>query len=232
VNLTEDKVTLVSIFYRKDMKQYFVAKPDFPLKPFDRVMVDFNGELKLAKIINPIVKMDVKGWDTLRAEGHGGKILRIANDKDLANVNKLEEKENEAFKICKEKINKLQLPMHLIETIWVESEKMYIFYFTADARVDFRDLVKELVPTFQSKIQLWQVGARDAMKFFGGFGPCGYPLCCNGSLRDIETIELCFARMQNLSLNASKITGACGKLMCCLRYELNQDREEEIEENY
>ena len=232
MNLTEDKVLLVSIFYRKDMKQYFIAKPDCPVKPFDKVMVDVNSVLKLARVINPRVKMDVKRWDTLKGEGHGGKIIRIANDKDLAYINKLEEKESNAFKICKEKINKLELPMHLIETVWDESEKKYIFYFTADSRVDFRELVKEIVSAFQTKIQLWQVGARDAMKFFGGFGPCGFPLCCTGFLTDIETVELAYARMQNLPVNASKITGACGKLMCCLRYELHQDREEEIEENY
>lgn len=232
MNITEDKVLLVSVFYRKDMKQYFVAKPDFPVKPFDRVMVDFNGELKLAKITSPLVKMDVKRWDALRGEGHGGKILRIANDKDLVYISKLDEKEKEAFKVCKEEINKLELPMHLIESIWTESEKKYTFYFTADARVDFRELVKNLVSTFQARIQLWQVGARDAMKFFGGFGPCGFPLCCTGFLRDIETVELSFARTQNLPLNASKITGACGKLMCCLRYELHPEKEEEIEENY
>lgn len=232
MNLTEDKVILASVFYRKDMKQYFIAKPDFSVKPFDRVMVDHNGELKLARVINSYLKMDAKRWDNLRSEGHGGKIIRIANDKDLSYISKLEEKENSAFNICKEKITNLQLPMHLIETIWSENEKKYTFFFTADARVDFRELVKELVSAFQSKIQLWQVGARDAMKFFGGFGPCGFHTCCTGFLRDIETVELAYARMQNLPVNAAKITGACGKLMCCLRYELMMKTEVETEEDY
>jgi cell fate regulator YaaT (PSP1 superfamily) len=125
--------------------------------------------------------------------------------------------------------------MHLVESEWDDKEKKFIFYFTAESRVDFRELVKDLIKTFNCKIQLWQVGARDAMKFFGGYGPCGLPLCCTNSLRQLESVELSFARMQNLPMNTAKITGACGKLVCCLRYELgnidNDQKEDENEES-
>jgi len=222
VNITEEKVKLVGIAFRKNVKTYYLPKPHFPVKLFDRVVVEVNGSLQFATIRRPSINMDVKRWDIIRARDNViGRVLRVANEKDLSYLSKIEEKENSAFEVCRKKIKEHDLPMHLVASEWSEKEKKYIFYFTADSRVDFRELVKDLVKTLNSKIQLWQVGARDAMRFFGGYGPCGYPLCCTNALRHLESVELSFARMQNLPMNTAKITGACGKLVCCLRYELN-----------
>ncbi len=220
-NLATENVRLVSVSFRKDAKSYFLPKPNFRLKLFDEVVVSVDGELKFARIRRPLVIMDVRRWDIIRERSITGKILRLATSKDILYLKKLEEKEKEAFLICKEKIKHYGLPMHLIETIWDEKDKKYIFYFTANSRVDFRELVKDLAKTFNKKIQLWQVGARDAMRFFSGYGPCGLPLCCNTFLNEIESVELVYTRMQHLPPNPAKVTGGCGKLVCCLRYELD-----------
>ncbi len=220
-DLVKEKVRLVSVSLRKDARSYFLPRPNFRIKLFDEVVVDVDGDLKFATIKRPLVIMDVRRWDIIRARSIIGKVVRIATSKDLLYLKKLEEKEKEAFLICKGKIKHYGLPMHLIETIWDEKDKKYIFYFTADSRVDFRELVKDLIKTFNKKIQLWQVGARDAMRFFSAYGPCGLPLCCNTFLNEIESVELVYARMQNLPPNPTKVTGGCCKLVCCLRYELD-----------
>jgi|GEM_PF-1158046 len=219
----KESIMLVSLLLRKDKRNYYFAKPDFPLKSGDMVIIENNNILNLGKVVSPFIKMDVTPWDKIREKQSQGRILRIANEHDIVFFSKLTEKEANAFKTCKDKIAIHNLPMHLVEAIWDENEKKYIFYFTADSRIDFRDLVKDLAATFNARIQLWQVGARDAMRFFGGLGPCGYPTCCTSFLKDIEAIELSYARMQNLPMNATKLTGACGKLVCCLRYELKKE---------
>ncbi len=222
MNITEEKVKLVGVVFRKNVKTYYLPKPDFPVKLFDKVVVEVNGSLQFATIRRPSISMDVRRWDIIRARDNIiGKVLRVANEKDLSYLAKIEDREKKSFEICRKKIKEHNLPMHLVAAEWDEKDKKYIFYFTADSRVDFRELVKDLVKTFNYKIQLWQVGARDAMRFFGGYGPCGYPLCCTNTLRRLESVELSFARMQNLPMNTAKITGACGKLVCCLRYELD-----------
>jgi len=222
MNLNEE-VKLIGVAFRKDAKTYFLPKPPFPLRLFDKVIVESPEGLKMATVRRPLVKMDVRRWDIIRSRGIMGRVIRVANEKDLTYIRRLEERENEAFEICRKKIKEHNLPMHLIATEWDEKEKKYIFYFTADSRVDFRELVKDLTKTLNHKIQLWQVGARDAMKFFGGYGPCGRPLCCTTWMTKKESIELSFAKMQGVPLNTAKITGICGKLVCCLRFELNRE---------
>lgn len=226
----EEIVKLIGISYRKDIRIRFLPKPNFPVKPSDLIIVEHDGELKLAKVVRTFAKMEVHKWDEITEKEGFSRILRKADSNDLKFFEKLNEKERTAFKICKDKIALHALPMHLIETVWEEKEKKYVFYFTADSRVDFRELVKDLASTFNTKIQLWQVGSRDAMHFFGGLGPCGYPLCCTSFLKDIESVELSFARMQNLPMNVAKLTGTCGRLVCCLRYELNKGEPVKIED--
>jgi cell fate regulator YaaT (PSP1 superfamily) len=228
--IVQEKISLVSLLLRKDVRTYYFAKPQFSLKPKDLVIVQNDDILNLGKVISPFLNMDVSIWDKIREKQSKGHILRVANEHDANFFNKLTEKETAAFNTCKEKIATHNLPMHLIETMWDENEKKYVFYFTADSRIDFRELVKDLASTFNSKIQLWQVGARDAMRFFGGLGPCGFPLCCTSFLKDIEAVELSYARMQNLPMNATKLTGTCGKLVCCLRYELKKEQAAKPEE--
>lgn len=226
----QESVKLIGVLFRKEYRVRYLSKPDFCVKTGDIVVVEREESLTLAKVVKPFVLMDVRKWDSITEREGFARVLRKANADDAKFFEKLYEKEKNAFKICKEKIAKHGLPMHLFETIWDEKEKKYIFYFTADSRVDFRELLKDLISTFNSKIQLWQVGARDAMGFFGGIGPCGYPLCCTNFLKDIESVELSFARMQKLPMNVSKLTGACGRLVCCLRYELEKGEPIKIEE--
>ena len=235
MNTTEEKVKLIGVVFRKNMKTFYLPKPHFPVKLFDKVIIEASGDLKIATVRRPLVLLDVKRWDIIRSRDIIGHVIRKATEKDLLYLKKLDLKEKGAFEICRKKIKEHDLPMHLVESEWDDKEKKFIFYFTAESRVDFRELVKDLIKTFNCKIQLWQVGARDAMKFFGGYGPCGLPLCCTNSLRQLESVELSFARMQNLPMNTAKITGACGKLVCCLRYELgnidNDQKEDENEES-
>lgn len=215
-----DKIILTSIMLRKQMNSYFVPREDYSFKMGALIIVEKDETITMGKVIRPYISMDASLYDKLKERLGILRILRKATEEDIKFYNNLTAKENRAFKICKEKIKAHSLPMHLIETIWDDKEKEYVFYFTADSRVDFRALVKDLVSTFNTKIRLWQVGARDAMKFFGGAGPCGYPVCCTNFLKDIESVELIYAKMQNLPMNVSKITGVCGRLVCCLRYEI------------
>lgn len=146
-------------------------------------------------------------------------VIRIADSADLKKVKLLEQKEQRAFEICEKKIEKLGLEMTLIEVEYTFDESKILFYFTADNRIDFRELVKELAMVFKTRIELRQIGVRDECKMKGGLGICGRPFCCHVFLNDFQTVSIKIAKEQGLSLNPTKISGACGKLMCCLNYE-------------
>ena len=147
------------------------------------------------------------------------KIIRIATPKDLKHEEENHQKEEEAFKICLEKIKKHKLNMNLLEVEYKFDNSKILFYFTADSRIDFRDLVKDLAAIFKTRIELRQIGIRDEIKRIGGNGICGRELCCCTFLSNFETVSIKMAKEQNLSLTPSKISGACGRLMCCLKYE-------------
>ena len=149
------------------------------------------------------------------------KIIRIANYKDIKHHDENKKKEKEAFKICEEKIKKLKLDMHLTEVQYSFDNSKLLFYFTADGRIDFRELVKELAAIFKTRIELRQIGVRDEVRRIGGNGVCGRELCCCSFLNNFETVSIKMAKEQNMSLNPSKISGNCGRLMCCLKYEQN-----------
>ena len=149
------------------------------------------------------------------------KIIRIATPKDLKHEEENHQKEKEAFKICVEKIKKHKLNMNLLEVEYKFDNSKILFYFTADGRIDFRDLVKDLAAIFKTRIELRQIGVRDEVKKIGGNGVCGRELCCCSFLNNFETVSIKMAKEQNMSLNPSKISGNCGKLMCCLKYEEN-----------
>ena len=149
------------------------------------------------------------------------KIIRIANYKDIKHYEENKKKEKEAFQICEEKIKKLKLDMHLTDVEYSFDNSKLLFYFTADGRVDFRELVKELASIFKTRIELRQIGVRDEVKRIGGNGVCGRELCCCSFLNNFETVSIKMAKEQNMSLNPSKISGNCGRLMCCLKYEQN-----------
>ena len=147
------------------------------------------------------------------------KIIRIANDRDLETLEKNRIREKEAFDICLEKIKGHDLGMKLIDVELTFDTTKIIFYFTAEGRVDFRELVKELAGVFRMRIELRQIGVRDESKFLNGIGMCGRTLCCATFLSEFQPVSMKMAKDQNLSLNPSKISGICGRLMCCLKYE-------------
>ena len=146
-------------------------------------------------------------------------VLRKATDEDVKKIDKIKEKEKKAFEICVEKINQHNLDMHLVDVEYTFDENKILFYFTAEGRVDFRELVKSLASVFKTRIELRQIGVRDEAKMLGGIGVCGRPICCNSFLGDFQPVSIKMAKEQNLSLNPTKISGTCGRLMCCLKYE-------------
>ena len=147
------------------------------------------------------------------------KIIRIAGYKDIKHQEENKKKEQEALKICEEKIKKLKLNMHLTDVEYSFDNTKLLFYFTADGRIDFRELVKELASIFKTRIELRQIGVRDEVRRIGGNGVCGRELCCCSFLNNFDTVSIKMAKEQNLSLNPAKISGNCGRLMCCLKYE-------------
>lgn len=146
-------------------------------------------------------------------------ILQVATEKELNKYKQNQQDANEAFKIAKEKIIAHQLEMKLVDAEYAFDRSKIIFSFTADGRVDFRELVKDLASIFKTRIELRQIGVRDEAKLLGGIGPCGRPLCCSTFLGDFAAVSIKMAKEQNLSLNPTKISGVCGRLMCCLNYE-------------
>lgn len=147
------------------------------------------------------------------------KLVRIATEEDLIVLSENEKLEKEAFSICEQKIKKHELSMKLVAVEYTFDHSKILFYFSAEGRVDFRDLVKDLASVFRTRIELRQIGVRDAAKMIGGLGICGCPLCCNTFLDDFDPVSINMAKDQGLSLNPSKISGTCGRLMCCLKYE-------------
>lgn len=147
------------------------------------------------------------------------KVLRIANPKDIKHYNECKEKEKEAFEYCNKKIKEMNLKMNLTDVECKIDNTKLLFFFTADGRIDFRELVKDLAARYKTRIELRQIGVRDEIKRLGGNGVCGRELCCCSFLSDFETVSIKMAKDQNLALNPSKISGNCGRLMCCLKYE-------------
>lgn len=154
------------------------------------------------------------------------KVIRIASDEDVAHAQDNEKREKEAFNICLQKINVHKLDMKLIDVEYTFDNNKVLFYFTADGRVDFRELVKDLAAVFKTRIELRQIGVRDESKMMGGIGICGRVLCCKSFLGEFQPVSIKMAKEQSLSLNPTKISGTCGRLMCCLKYE--QDAYEDL----
>ena len=147
------------------------------------------------------------------------KVIRVATEDDIKTLHENKEKEKEAFKICEGKIEAHGLQMSLVDVEYTFDRSKLLFYFTADGRVDFRELVKDLASAFRTRFELRQIGVRDASRMVGGFGICGRPFCCNTFLNDFQPVSIKMAKEQGLSLNPTKISGTCGRLMCCLKYE-------------
>lgn len=154
-------------------------------------------------------------------------VVRVANQEDLRHSEENRKKEREAMEICRKKIEAHKLDMNLVDVNYTFDNTKLLFYFTADSRVDFRELVKDLAAIFRTRIELRQIGIRDEAKMIGGYGICGRPFCCASYLQDFVQVSIKMAKEQNFSLNSAKISGSCGRLMCCLRYE-HETYEEEI----
>ena len=206
--------TIVGVKFKKPGKMYYFDPQKLKLEPGTKVIVETalgdeygevvvaNKEVKEENISNPLKK-----------------VIRIANDKDTKSYEEYKKKEPEALKRCQEKIEKHELDMKLVDAEYKFDGSKLIFYFTADGRIDFRELVKDLAAIFKTRIELRQIGVRDEIKRMGGIGACGRQLCCCSFLGNFETVSIKMAKEQNISLNPSKISGCCGRLMCCLKYE-------------
>ena len=206
--------TIVGVRFKKAGKIYYFLPDTFSLAAGDGVIVETARGLEFGTVV--IGPKDVKE-DTLATPLKS--VVRKATEKDLKQIEKNKEREEKAFDICLEKIEKRKLPMKLINVEYTFDMNKIIFFFTADGRIDFRELVKDLATVFRTRIELRQVGVRDEAKVLNGIGACGRPLCCANFLGDFTPVSIRMAKDQNLSLNPTKISGVCGRLMCCLNYE-------------
>lgn len=200
----------------KSYQTYMVEVSDsVVLLPGDRVLA-IGSDRELIHVIIGYPRRDVSGKK--RAAGNLKYVRKLAPT-DVERLEENQRKQDAAVILCKEQVRAIRLPIHLVNCELSFSGKQYVFYFTAETRVDFRALVSTLSRSLKAKVQMWQIGSRDETRFFATVGMCGRELCCNCFLKEIKPVSLKCARVQNLSLNPNKITGVCGKLMCCLRYE-------------
>ena len=207
-------VEIVGIRFKKVGKTYYFDPDGKKFELGDKVIVETARGVEMGEIsIENRMVADEKIIPPLK------KVMRAASPKDLEQVIINEHKQKEAFRICKEKIEKHKLEMKLLEVEYTFDRSKILFYFTADGRVDFRELVKDLASVFKTRIELRQIGVRDEAKFLKGIGVCGRPFCCTTFLGDFQPVSIKMAKDQNLSLNSSKNSGGCGRLMCCLNYE-------------
>lgn len=205
---------VVSVKFKDTGKSYFFEPAGKTVKLGDKVVVETQNGNELGTISEEAHTVEDSTL-TLPLK----KVVRIATDKDLKKVEENKKKADEAFKICEELIENHQLDMKLVEVEYYFDGGKIVFFFTSDGRVDFRELVKDLAARFHTRIELRQIGVRDEAKMLGGLGICGQPYCCKRFLNDFESVSIKMAKEQGLSLNPTKISGSCGRLMCCLKYE-------------
>ena len=205
---------IVGVRFKKPGKIYFFDPQDIEIEKNDDVIVETAMGDEIGKVVIANREIDESKMSTPLK-----KVVRKAMKEDLISQEKYKSKEPEALQICKEKIKKYNLEMNLTDVEYKFDGSKIIFYFTADGRIDFRDLVKDLASVFKTRIELRQIGVRDEVKRIGGNGVCGRELCCCTFLDNFETVSIKMAKEQNIALNPSKISGNCGRLMCCLKYE-------------
>jgi cell fate regulator YaaT (PSP1 superfamily) len=205
---------VVGVRFKKAGKIYYFDPNGFDISVGDFVIVETIRGIEYGKVV--IAKKQVEEHDVVLPLK---KVIRIADQKDKIIVEENKKAAREAFDICVQKVEEHGLEMKLVDVEYTFDRNKVIFYFTADGRVDFRELVKDLAAIFRTRIELRQIGVRDEAKMLGGIGPCGRMLCCSTFLGDFEPVSIKMAKDQNLSLNPTKISGLCGRLMCCLKYE-------------
>ena len=205
---------VIGVRFRPAGKIYFFSPGKYKIEAGDKVIVETARGVEFGSVVTGVREVeDDKITQPLKS------VIRIATQDDVRKEEKNREKEKEAFKICLEKIHKHGLEMKLIDAEYTFDNNKVLFYFTADGRIDFRELVKDLASVFRTRIELRQIGVRDETKIRGGIGICGRPLCCHTYLTEFAPVSIKMAKEQNLSLNPSKISGVCGRLMCCLTNE-------------
>ena len=205
---------VIGVRFKAGGKVYYFDPKKLPIKKGDHVIVETARGIEYGSVVADAREVtDDQVVQPLKP------VIRIANADDNARAQRNKEKEKEAFRICLEKIRKHKLEMKLIDTEYTFDNNKVLFYFTADGRIDFRELVKDLASVFKTRIELRQIGVRDETKVVGGVGICGRELCCHTFLSEFAPVSIKMAKEQNLSLNPTKISGVCGRLMCCLKNE-------------
>ncbi|WP_067841316.1 PSP1 domain-containing protein [Amphibacillus sediminis] len=212
-------IEVIGVRFKKAGKIYYFDPDQFKIDLDEYVIVETARGIEFGKVV--IANKLVDEEDVVLPLK---KVIRMATTKDKLAVTENQESAAKAYQVCSEKIVEHQLEMNLVDVEYTFDRNKVIFYFTADGRVDFRNLVKDLAAVFKTRIELRQIGVRDEAKLLGGIGPCGRMLCCSTFLGDFEPVSIKMAKDQNLSLNPAKISGLCGRLMCCLKYE-NDDYE-------
>ncbi len=206
--------TVVGIRFKPVGKKYYFDPAGFDVKMYDKVVVETVRGIELVEVIEKVKEINESEIiSTLKP------VIRIATEGDIKHQKRNQDDIPEALKKCSFNIKKHKLEMKLLGCEYTLDRTKLIIYFNAEGRVDFRDLVRDLANEFKVRIELRQVGTRDGAKFLGGIGPCGYLLCCTTFLGDFDTVSIKMAKNQNLSLNPVNISGLCGKLLCCIRYE-------------
>ena len=205
---------IIGVRFRTAGKIYYFDPAGFEIKRNDHVIVETARGVEYGTVVGDIREVDdAKVVQPLKP------VLRIATERDDEQEAANKGKEKKAFAICQEKIKKHKLDMKLIDAEYTFDNNKVLFYFTADGRIDFRELVKDLAGVFKTRIELRQIGVRDETKILGGIGICGRQLCCHSHLSEFVPVSIKMAKEQNLSLNPAKISGVCGRLMCCLKHE-------------
>lgn len=205
---------VVGVRFKEVGKVYYFDPDGHSLKKGDMVIVETARGVECGEVA--MENRDVSEEEIVKPLK---KLVRVATDEDIDKVKENKKKEKEAFEICEKKILKHGLDMKLVDIEYTFDNSKILFYFTADGRVDFRELVKDLASVFHTRIELRQIGVRDESKMLGGIGICGRPFCCSSFLGDFQPVTVKMAKEQGLSLNPTKISGTCGRLMCCLKYE-------------
>lgn len=211
---------VVGVRFKKAGKIYYFDPVDKELNVNENVIVETTRGMEFGKVV--IAAKEVPEEEIVAPLKQ---VIRKATDSDAAKEEENRVKEKEAFKICEEKIQKHNMQMKLVDVEYTFDNNKIIFYFTSDNRVDFRELVKDLAAIFRTRIELRQIGVRDESKLLGGLGPCCRVACCNNHLGDFQPVSIKMAKEQGLSLSPTKISGLCGRLMCCLNYEQSQYEE-------
>jgi cell fate regulator YaaT (PSP1 superfamily) len=205
---------VVGVRFKKAGKIYYFDPNDIDITQGEHVIVETARGVEYGEVV--VAPKEVPQEDIVSPLK---KVIRKATQEDELKIKENRDKETEALEICFKKIGEHNLPMKLVDVEYTFDNNKVIFYFTAEGRVDFRELVKDLASIFRTRIELRQIGVRDEAKMIGGFGPCGRHMCCCTFLGDFEPVSIKMAKEQNLSLNPAKISGICGRLMCCLKFE-------------